>query len=128
MRILLRTEEFAIFCLSMFLFAQLDYSWWWYPLLFFAPDASIAGYAWGARAGAIIYNFIHHRALAIGLYVLGFLTASQILQLAGLILLGHSSLDRVFGYGLKYPESFHTTHLGLIGKVQKSTPESDDGH
>jgi hypothetical protein len=28
----------------------------------------------------------------------------------------HSSLDRVLGYGLKYPDAFQNTHLGRIGK------------
>jgi hypothetical protein len=116
MRILLKIEEFGLFSLSMFLFAQLDFSWWWYILLFFAPDASMVGYAWGPGTGAIVYNFVHHKALAVGLYILGSLIGMQVLELAGLILLGHSSLDRVLGYGLKYPDSFHTTHLGLIGK------------
>jgi hypothetical protein len=119
-RILLKIEEFALFCLTIFLFGRLAYAWWVYPLLLFAPDLSMAGYLGGARLGAIVYNFVHHKALAVGLYVLGAMAGSQILQLAGLILLGHSSLDRVLGYGLKYPESFHTTHLGLIGKAQKS--------
>ncbi|MEW6083560.1 MAG: DUF4260 family protein [Chloroflexota bacterium] len=30
-------------------------------------------------------------------------------------LLGHSSLDRVFGYGLKHKDAFQNTHLGRIG-------------
>jgi hypothetical protein len=38
------------------------------------------------------------------------------LQLIGVILLGHSSLDRALGYGLKYEDSFQNTHLGRIGK------------
>ncbi len=118
MRNLLKIEEFGLFALSAFLFAQLDYAWWWYPLLFFAPDASMVGYVWGPGPGAIVYNFVHHKALSVGLYVLGALVGVQALELTGLILLGHSSLDRVFGYGLKYPDSFHTTHLGLIGKPQ----------
>jgi hypothetical protein len=35
--------------------------------------------------------------------------------LAGIILLGHSSLDRVLGYGMKYTDSFRLTHLDWIG-------------
>jgi hypothetical protein len=48
--------------------------------------------------------------------VLGIILAHQPLQLAGLILFGHSSMDRVMGYGLKYPDAFQHTHLGMIGK------------
>ena len=34
----------------------------------------------------------------------------------GIILFGHSSMDRFFGYGLKYENGFKFTHLGEIGK------------
>ncbi|HEY2386937.1 MAG TPA: DUF4260 family protein, partial [Candidatus Binatia bacterium] len=32
-----------------------------------------------------------------------------------LIWLAHIGMDRLLGYGLKYPTSFHHTHLGRIG-------------
>ncbi len=34
------------------------------------------------------------------------------------IQLGHSAMDRVFGYGLKYTTGFQDTHLGKIGKAK----------
>jgi hypothetical protein len=37
-----------------------------------------------------------------------------VMQLAGVILFGHSSMDRIFGYGLKYSDSFQHTHLGML--------------
>ena len=63
------------------------------------------------------YNLVHLKGIAIGLFLLG--AASQLpgLQLAGTILLGHTSLDRVMGYGLKYPDAFQHTHLGMIGRA-----------
>ncbi|HUI89681.1 MAG TPA: DUF4260 domain-containing protein [Anaerolineales bacterium] len=115
MKILLKLEALALWGLSICLFSRLDYAWWWYPLLFFVPDLSMVGYVFGARLGALVYNVIHHHALAIGLYILGFALGIPALQLSGVVLLGHSSLDRVLGYGLKYPDSFQNTHLGLIG-------------
>ena len=115
MKYLLKLEEAALFALSIFWFSKLDYSWWWYPLLFFAPDLSMLGYLGGAKAGAITYNFAHHKGLSVGVFVAGVLLASQPLQLTGLILFGHSSMDRVWGYGLKYEDSFQHTHLGMIG-------------
>jgi hypothetical protein len=39
------------------------------------------------------------------------------LSVAGLVMLGHSSLDRALGYGLKYPDAFQHTHLGTIGRA-----------
>lgn len=116
MKILLKLEGLALFIFSIFLFAQLHYAWWWYPLLFFAPDVSMLAYLRGPRAGALVYNFVHHHALSIGLYLLGFYLGAPVLQLAGVILFGHSNLDRVLGYGLKHSDSFQNTHLGVIGK------------
>jgi hypothetical protein len=43
--------------------------------------------------------------------------------LIGVIVPGHSSLDRVLGDGLKYPDSFHPTHPGWIGRQQARTVE-----
>ena len=116
MRNLIKLEEFFLFLLSIFLFSQLDYAWWWYPLLFLVPDIGMAGYLVNPQVGAFTYNLLHHKAVAVTLYVVGALVGSQPLQLAGVIILGHSSLDRVFGYGLKYPDSFRHTHLGQIGR------------
>lgn len=116
MKTLIKLEGLALFVLSIFLFSQLGFAWWWYPVLFFIPDLSMIAYLAGTRAGAIVYNILHHHAVSIGLYLLGFFLGNPILQLAGVILLGHSNLDRLFGYGLKYSDSFQNTHLGMIGK------------
>ena len=116
MKNLLKLEEAFMFGLSIFLFSKLDYAWWWYPVLILAPDLSMAGYLMNTRVGAMTYNFIHHKALGISFFVLGVVFANQLLQLIGLILFGHSSMDRTFGYGLKYPDSFQNTHLGMIGR------------
>ncbi len=118
MKNLLKLEEFFLFGLSLFLFSKLNYPWWLYAVLFFAPDLSMVGYLGGAKIGAIVYNFIHHKGLSIGIYILGAILANPVLQFVGLILLGHSSLDRVFGYGLKLSDSFNSTHLGTIGEQQ----------
>ena len=115
MRNLIRLEELFLFLLSIFLFAQLDYAWWWYPILFLVPDIGMVGYVANPRVGAITYDLFHHKAIAVMAYVTGDFLGSHVLQLAGVIMLGHSSLDRVFGYGLKFPDSFKHTHLGQLG-------------
>ena len=38
-------------------------------------------------------------------------------SLSPVIMLAHSSIDRVFGYGLKYADSSDHTHLGWVGKT-----------
>ena len=116
MKNLIKLEELFLFGLALFLFSGLDYAWWLYPLFFLTPDLSMLGYLVNPRVGAWTYNLIHHKGLAVALYVLGYLFSIPWLMFAGTILLGHSSLDRVFGYGLKYPDAFQNTHLGVIGK------------
>ena len=116
MKNLLKLEELFMFGLALFLYSQLDYRWGWYALLFFAPDLSMIGYLANPRLGAWTYDLIHHKGLAVALYVLGSLLSVPWLMFTGTLLFGHSSFDRVFGYGLKYPDSFQATHLGKIGR------------
>ena len=115
MKNLLKLEELFLFALSVFWFSRLGYAWWGYPLLLFVPDLSMLGYLGGTRLGAFTYNLVHHKALGVGILLIGALLANPPLQLAGAILFGHSSLDRILGYGLKYTDAFQHTHLGTIG-------------
>jgi hypothetical protein len=117
MRILLKLEELGVFLFAIYLFASLPYPWWLFPVLLLAPDLSMIGYVAGATIGAFTYNLIHHRAVALALYVAGTRLALPLLALAGVIMLAHASLDRVFGYGLKHRDAFNHTHLGNIGQA-----------
>ena len=116
MKNLLKLEEFLMFCLALFLFSKLDYGWGWYALLFLTPDLSMVGYVINPRLGSWTYNLIHHKGSAVALYVLGYLLSVPWLMFAGTLLFGHSSFDRVFGYGLKHEDAFQNTHLGRIGR------------
>ncbi len=117
MKTLIRLEEFAFFLFSIYLFSSLPYPWWVFPVLLFVPDFGMLGYLAGPRPGAVIYNFVHHRGLALLYYVAGLAFALPPLALAGVIIFGHSSLDRALGYGLKFPDAFANTHLGRIGRT-----------
>ncbi|RYY28086.1 MAG: DUF4260 family protein [Chitinophagaceae bacterium] len=116
MSFLLTLEEAGMFLLSIILFSQLDYTWWVFPAFLLLPDLSMLGYLSGPKAGAWLYNFVHHKLVAVTLFALGLYLQIPGLQFAGIILFGHSSMDRMFGYGLKYTDSFSNTHLGKIGK------------
>lgn len=120
MKNLLKLEEFTLFLLGVYLFAQLDYAWWVFPVLLVASDLGALGYLGGSRSGAATYNLTHHKGIAIAFYLAGALAGIQVLQLVGVIMLAHSSLCRVFGYGLRYSDSFDHTHLGWIGKTAKA--------
>ncbi len=116
MKNLLKLEEAGMFLLSIGLLGQLHYAWWWWLVWILAPDLSMIGYLGGPRVGAVCYNIVHHKGVAILIYLIGLYTYNQALQFAGLILFGHSSMDRGMGYGLKYFSGFGDTHLGKIGK------------
>jgi hypothetical protein len=127
MRLQLKLEELAQFLFVIYLLHGLNVEWWVYLLLVIGPDIGMVGYAINARIGAVTYNLFHHKGIAIivlfiGLHMAGIVAAGDLpythpLLITGLVLFGHASMDRIFGYGLKYPDHFKHTHLGWIGGV-----------
>lgn len=113
---LLKLEELGQFLLSIILFTQLDYAWWVFPTFIILPDLSMIGYLANPKTGAYLYNFFHHKLVAITIFFLGFWTGYSLILLIGIILFGHSAMDRFFGYGLKFNDNFKNTHLSWIGK------------
>ena len=116
MQRLLKWEEAAMLCMGIWWFGVLPFAWWWFPLLLLLPDLSMLGYLLGNKIGAYLYNFFHHKAVALLVVLAGTYLKADLLQLAGVILWSHSCMDRLFGYGLKYLQGFAYTHLGKIGK------------
>ncbi|KEO75501.1 hypothetical protein EL17_01240 [Anditalea andensis] len=115
MTYLIKLEELAQFILAIWLFAQMDFAWWVFPACILLPDVSMVGYAVNTKVGAWVYNLFHHKTLAITILIVGFSISNDILLLAGIILFAHSAMDRILGYGLKYPDSFKHTHLEQMG-------------
>ena len=116
MKNVIRLEELAMLGLSICALAKYQADWWWYLLLVIAPDIGMIGYLGGNKAGAFVYNLFHHKGVAVLIIVAGFFLSTDWLVMTGIILFGHSSMDRFFGYGLKYYDGFGHTHLGMIGK------------
>lgn len=87
---------------------------WLIPLIL-VVDVSMVGYLLGPRPGAIFYNLAHNWAAGLLLLGAGVALPSTLLLLAGAILVGHVGMDRLAGYGLKYPTAFADTHLGHLG-------------
>jgi Domain of unknown function (DUF4260) len=52
------------------------------------------------------HNLFHHKGIAIVCYMTSIYFNIPELAFTGLVLLGHSSFDRIFGYGLKFPDNF----------------------
>ncbi|HET8810922.1 MAG TPA: DUF4260 domain-containing protein [Flavobacteriaceae bacterium] len=123
MKTVLKLEEFAMFLLGIYAFSLLDFAWWWFLVLLLAPDIGTLGYLFGNKTGAFCYNLFHHKGIAILVYFFGIFIQNEILQLIGVILFSHASLDRIFGYGLKYEKGFKFTHLGNLSTALEMTPE-----
>jgi len=116
MKNIIRLEEMAMFMVSIVALYSWNVPWYFYLLLVLGPDISMLGYLAGNKVGAVCYNTFHHKGLAILIFVTGLIFDYDVLVFAGIIVFGHSSMDRFFGYGLKLPEGFKFTHLGMIGK------------
>ncbi|WP_345954304.1 DUF4260 domain-containing protein [Mucilaginibacter sp. PAMB04168] len=114
----IRFEEAAITAVAIYFLSKynLGLSVWLWVLLFFSPDFSMLGYVVNARIGAFTYNLFHHRGVALALLATGFLMHLDIFITGGLLLVAHSSFDRMLGYGLKFPDDFKHTSSGRIGK------------
>lgn len=110
----LRLEELAIFAASIYLFTLTGLPWWGYWACLLLPDLAMLGYLAGPHIGAGAYNVAHSKALGIAVAVAGLVFAQPLVCAAGIILVGHSAMDRVAGYGLKYSTSFKHTHLGNL--------------
>lgn len=126
MKYLLRSEELAQLLFIILVLVMKSAAWWVYLLLFIGPDIGMLGYLVNTRVGAFCYNLTHHKGIGLFLMLLGLaaevgnmLTNVQSgFFLAGLVIYGHSSMDRTLGYGLKFGDHFQHTHLGWIGKLK----------
>lgn len=116
MKYSLRFEELVQFIASIIILyhMELGYFWWLWPILFLAPDMSMLGYLINPRVGSWTYNLVHHKALALLLISFGYFSYSNNYLVAGIILFGHSAMDRTFGIGMKYADNFKHTHLGTL--------------
>ena len=111
---LLRLEGLALFVGALVVYFDQGFGWLLLVVLFLAPDLSFAGYLAGPRVGATAYNAVHTTVGPIALAIVGVLVDTDwCLQLA-LIWLGHIGIDRLLGYGLKYPTAFQDTHLSRV--------------
>ena len=124
MKKLIALEELAQFVASLYLVAQLALPNNPYLLIpaFFAPDLFALGYLVDKKVGTLLYNFSHHKLVALSLVATGYAVNNEYCQLAGLLAYAHSSFDRAIGYGLKYVASPNRTHLGYIGKEKFKNP------
>lgn len=115
----LRLEGAIVLAASLWGYATTGASWWLFAILLFAPDLSMLGYLSGPRLGAMVYNVGHVYLLPALLGGLGLWLDQPLCLSLALIWIAHIGLDRMLGYGLKTPDHFRHTHLGVLGKEKK---------
>jgi hypothetical protein len=123
-RTLLRLEGLAAAAFAAALYAHTGASWWLFAALWLVPDLSMLGYLVSPGVGARIYNAIHSYTTPATLAVCALLLKSPTVMPYALIWVNHIGVDRLLGYGLKYPAGFGWTHLGRMGKRVEANPES----
>jgi hypothetical protein len=111
---LLRLEGLTLFTVCLLAYHHLGANLWHFFLLLLVPDLSMAGYVLNVRVGAATYNAGHTLAWPLAGIAAAWLTGTGMLIPYALIWLAHIGLDRVLGYGLKYPTHFHDTHLQRV--------------
>jgi uncharacterized protein DUF4260 len=111
-----RLEGGMLLALSLLLFWKYSGAWLLYALLILAPDLFMLGYLRGPRVGAAVYNLGHTWLLPGLLGIIGLLAGVTAAGSIALIWFGHIGVDRLLGYGLKFPTAFQDTHLGRIGR------------
>jgi hypothetical protein len=109
--ILLRIEGGFELALSLIFYHAIHANWLLFIMLLLAPDFAMLGYLRGVRIGTICYNLVHILAGPFLLIGYAYLTGSWWLLPCALIWTSHIGLDRMLGFGLKYPTQFRDTHL-----------------
>ena len=115
-RFWLRAEGVAALALGWFVWQAFGGELIWFVPALLVPDIAMVGYLRGPRLGAITYNIAHNWLVGGLVLALGVYLHLDALAMAGAILVAHTGIDRVLGYGLKYPTAFQDTHLGRIGR------------
>ncbi|MCL4255515.1 MAG: DUF4260 family protein [Anaerolineae bacterium] len=113
-KLLLHAEGGAIFITACILYARIGANGWIFALLFFSFDIFMLGYLRNPQLGSLIYNIGHTEIVPLALILLASLLTIEPLTAFALIWLAHIGLDRLLGYGLKYPTHFKDSHLQRV--------------
>jgi hypothetical protein len=111
---MLRIEGATMLAGSLLLYWTGGGSWWLFALLLLAPDLSMLGYLAGPRVGAAVYNAFHSYPLPAALGLVGLFVGAPLAVAVALVWFAHIGMDRLMGYGLKYPTDFKDTHLQRV--------------
>jgi hypothetical protein len=110
-RTILRAEGLPLLIAGAAAYGTLGGPWLAFVPLLLAPDLSAIGYLRDTRLGSMTYNLAHNLVTAGALLGLGLWLGGGWLAIAGSVSVAHIGMDRLAGYGLKYPTTFKDTHF-----------------
>jgi hypothetical protein len=107
----LRAEALTTLVAGIVGYGYLGGPWLAFVPLLLVPDVAMVGFLRNARLGSLTYNVGHNLGTAGVALGLGLSLGVGWLAIAGCVLVAHIGMDRLLGYGLKYPTTFKDTHL-----------------
>lgn len=113
-KFLLHIEGLVVLVLSIYFYFHLQFSWVVFLILLLAPDLSALGYLKNVKVGSVLYNLFHTYTIPAAVMIFGLLMNNSLFLMMSLIWIAHIGMDRMLGYGLKYPTKFHDTHLNRV--------------
>jgi hypothetical protein len=113
-KLLLHLEGVVFFLGAIALYATQGGSWVAFVLLLLAPDLAMVGYLVNPRVGSYAYNAVHTYAAPAALAALSLAGQWPVGVQVALIWFAHIGMDRVLGFGLKYPTEFKDSHLQRV--------------
>jgi hypothetical protein len=115
---LLHAEGAVVLMVSFAAYHELNGNWLLFFLLFLWPDLFMLGYLANVRVGASLYNLVHTYAGPLLLGAAAVFEQWHNTLLFTLIWTAHIGLDRMLGFGLKYPTFFKDTHMQRVASSQ----------
>ena len=112
--LLLRLEGLIVFTAALYSYGYVNGNWILFALLILAPDVSMLGYLKDVKLGALGYNVVHTYVLPATLFVVSYFAGFDLGLALAIIWIAHIGMDRLLGFGLKYPTEFKDTHLNRV--------------
>ena len=113
-RLFLHLEGIALLAGAALVYGSQSYRWWLFFVFLLTPDLVMLIYMVNKRAGEISYNLVHTTIFPLVLALYSGLSGNSLGLQIGLIWLAHIGMDRMVGYGFKYPGQFKETHFNRI--------------
>ncbi|MGX7243831.1 DUF4260 family protein [Enterococcus quebecensis] len=108
---ILQLENGILFLLTLTLFIYFGFPVFYFFLFLLLPDITMVGYLSNPSLGAKIYNLGHNLVFPVLLIFIYLPTQTTLLLAISLVWCAHIFIDRILGYGLKYPDTFKHTHI-----------------